>query len=169
MFIPVHFLSNELKLPYPYYISNISSGLLFYSCGYWLRDIKFGKITTFILLVSYCIMSVISPVCVDMRSGTSVMGPYLLWVPYVLLGILSFNALASHIADSRNVLSRIGADTMPYYCLHWPVIILVSIFFRNNGLPDTTFLICMLAANIVLLPTITKLLYKHNCRTTLGL
>lgn len=169
IFIPYHYLVDYLNLKYfPAYISNISSGLAFYSLGYLLRNYKPGMRLSLLLFAIYIGVAYLSPVHVDMRSGQSESSLYLLWIPYCLLCIVSFNSMAYHFINGNNILSKIGLETMPYYCMHWCVIELTSVFFLYYTVSDVFYFIALVGANIVLLPIMTSLIQKSRLKFILG-
>lgn len=163
IFIPVHYVLELNNITYPLWLSNISSGMLFFTTGYLLRDFKPNKIFKLILLVGYVLVMVFYPTVVGMRSGDLICGEYLLWIPTAVLGILTFNNIFYLLFKKKNLLSVIGAQTMPYYCMHWCVIVIVSIFFITEpGIPDIPFFIALIIANIIILPTATYLINRSR-------
>ena len=161
LFIPVYYLLAMNNIKYPLWLSNISSGMLFFTIGYFLRDFKPNKILVLILLIGYLLVMIFYPTTVNMRSGNLERGNFLLWVPTAVLGILTFNSIFCIWLNKKNLLSTIGSKTMPYYCLHWCVIIVVSIFFITEpGIPNIPFLIALIISNLILLPTVTYLIER---------
>jgi fucose 4-O-acetylase-like acetyltransferase len=169
IFIPFHYLINHLGIShYPVYISNISSGLAFYTCGYLLRNVKLNKKITAILLLAYIIAEIYLPIHVDMRSGQSVSGLYILWIPFCLLCIMTYNNIFYNFINKKNLLTRIGSDTLPYYCMHKCVIGLASIPFIFFDISNSIKFIILITANIILLPTLIYLIRRTRYRYILG-
>lgn len=162
-FIPVHYLLELNHIRYPLWLSNISSGILFFTIGYIFRNFCLNKIFTMIILIGYIIVMIFYPTIVGMRSGHLICGEYLLWVPTAVMGILTINNLSYLLFKKRNLLSIIGSQTMPYYCMHWCVIVLVSIFFMTESdIPNIKFLTVLIIANVIILPIATHLIKKSR-------
>lgn len=98
------------------------------------------------------------PTGVDMRSGHMTTGFFILWLPTSVIGILTINGIFHNFIYKYNILSRIGSQTMPFYCMHWCVIIVVSIFFVTENGPNIPFLIALIIVNLVILPVSTHLI-----------
>lgn len=159
VFLPVYYILDINGIRYPLYISNISSGMMFFTIGYLLRNHVSTKYETLALLVVYVIMIVYLPMEVDMRSGHLNKGFFVLWVPISVTGILAINGVFHNFFNKYNILSRIGSQTMSYYCMHWCVIIMVSMFFAvTENVPNIPFLIALIIANMVILPIATYLI-----------
>lgn len=167
-FIPLHYLCESTNLKVPMYFFNISSGLAFYTFGYLFRKKSLGIFATSIVVTLYVIMTILFPTTVDMRSGNLVRGEYLLWIPYSILGILALNSIGKLIANRKNILSEIGKDTMPYYCMHWCIIVVVSIFFEDLSTPNRLFLTTAICANVIFLPLLTNIIYKSPYKKIFG-
>ncbi|MCM1140164.1 MAG: acyltransferase [Muribaculum sp.] len=147
----------------PLYIFNIPSGLIFFALGFYLRDLKYSKRFTLAVTLAYISLMLILPTAIDIRSGQLLMGYFLLWIPTALLGILSLNGIFKNLFDYKCILSRVGKETMSYYCLHWCIIVIVSCFFTT--MIDKTnwqFLVCSIIVNAVLLPILTDLISKSR-------
>ena len=162
-FIPVYYTFILNKHFYPYWLSNLSSGMLFFVIGYKFRCFSPNKITIIILLAGYTCLMIFSPSVVNMRTGILEMGVFLFWAPTALMGIFTINGIFKLIFTKSNILSTIGSQTMPYYCMHWCVIVAVSVFFKNEpGSPNIYFLCTLLLANLLILPIVTYLIKKSR-------
>lgn len=157
-FLPVHYVFDINDIHYPVYLSNISSGMAFFLTGYFFKNHVSSKAETAALLIAYIALMIYLPTVVDMRSGQMLSGIFILWLPTAVLGILTINGIFHNYINRYNVLSLIGSQTMPYYCMHWCVIILVSIFFVTGNEPNFHFLVALIAANSVILPASTYLI-----------
>jgi hypothetical protein len=104
-----------------------------------------------VFVVLYIALLFIQSLQVDMRMG-KFLSPVWLYVPQSLLGILSINGIAAKFMNNTNILSIIGRDSMSYYCLHWIIILAVSIFFPVKFTDNFMFFYALILANIVLLP-----------------
>ncbi len=120
----------------PYYFLNITSGLLFYAIGYKLKEFKPSKIITLLILLIYIGIMVFYPQMIDMRSNKIIHGTYIGWIITSTIGILAINSVFRVFIYKANSLSKIGKDTMPVYCWHWIILLLITpllgIFIRNN-------------------------------------
>lgn len=159
-FIPLYFIRLKYQIFIPYYFFNISSGLSFYTCGYLLK--KFSPNINILLLITtgYILSIIFFSWSIDMRTGNT--SNILLFIPYAILGIITFNNWGGLIFKKPNILSKIGKDTMPYYCMHWCIIEIVALFFPNSKGPDFIYFGCLVLANIILLPIFTKLIYRSR-------
>jgi fucose 4-O-acetylase-like acetyltransferase len=104
-----------------------------------------------LFVLVYAILLFVQPIQMDMRAGNC-LSPLWLYVPQSLLGILAINGIARKWLNRPNFCSRIGQDSMVYYCLHWIIIVAVSIFFPVRTECDFAFFFALLAANMVSLP-----------------
>lgn len=158
-FLLVHYIFDLNNIFCPCYISNISSGLLFFTIGFTFKNYKPNLYVTVVLLFAYSILAYYLPVYVDMRSGELVEGMFLMWVPISVTGIITINGLAYFLINKPNILSITGAQTMPLYCLHWCIILIVSMFFTTiSGTPNIDFLLTLIITNIIFLPVLTSLI-----------
>lgn len=163
VYIPVYYLLELKGLQYPLWLSNISSGMLFFTIGYYLRDINLNKTCTLILASGYILVMIFYPTTADMRTGSLTQGEFLLWAPTAVMGILSFISTFRHFFPKKNLLSVLGSQTMPYYCMHWCVLVIVSFFFVVlPGIPNIPFLIALIISNIIILPAATCLIEKSR-------
>lgn len=169
VFIPYHYYieANNVKY-YPLYISNISSGLAFYSCGYLFKDYKPQIIQTLSLLGIYIFMSIFMPINVGMRSGDSDSKFYLLWIPYSIIGIEAFNNITRLFFNKKNIFSFIGKETMPYYCMHMCVIEFTNIWCYNYNFSNWYHFGLLVVSNVIILPIFTYLIKASRYKFILG-
>lgn len=144
---------------YPLYIANIPCGFVFYALGNRLKTFSLNRYGVAVITILYGLILYFYPVSFDMRSGACGSNVWLL-IPTSLLGIITINEVFKLIFNRYNILAYIGFNSMSYYCLHWIIIEVVSIFYYQNSSVNYEFLIVLLLANLVGLPLITSLLRK---------
>lgn len=166
-FIPLHYISVAYAFEYPWYLSNISSGMAFYTCGFLLKNIKITYRISLLICIIWFLISMVEPIWVVMASGRSYSMLYPLWILYCLIGILSINSVLKNFYNHRCVCSQIGMDSMSYYCIHWCVILLVSIFFKESNNPNWSFFLSLVIANIIFLPLLTKIISNTKYKNVL--
>lgn len=162
-YIALYYVRAEPHRWYPFWLSNISSGMLFFALGYWTRKLQFGVWGTVVLIAAYISVNLLVPTCVDMRSGQLIRGFFLLWGPISLLSILTFNNTFRYFINKKNILTMAGRDSISYYCMHWCVIEIVSFFFHSNSqAPHPGYFITLILANLIILPVATHLIKRSR-------
>jgi hypothetical protein len=151
VWIAVLFVPIKGEVFHPLYFSNVSSGLAYFSLGYLLRNYKPSDRALILFSLMYVILLFVQPIQMDMRAGKC-LSPWWLYVPQSLLGILAINGIARMWLNRQNLFSRIGQDSMAYYCLHWIIIVAVSIFFPAKTGCNFAFFFALVGANMVGLP-----------------
>ncbi len=121
------FLSWIVKHEYilvPYYISNFFPGMFFYGLGYHMKLYQY-KNTTFIIMTSIFIVSLIFPAMVDFRSNSTIEGTYISWLFYASANIMIFNYIFKKIPYKIWPFTFIGTNSMYWFLLHWPLLMLI--------------------------------------------
>jgi fucose 4-O-acetylase-like acetyltransferase len=154
-------LSAIYGLPYPLWLSNISSGLMFFTIGYLLRNYTPSRLQLIVITLAYLLLVYFHFEYMDMRTG--IMGkPLWTYVPQMILGIIAINGIGLWMGNFPSILSRIGEDSMAYYCLHWIVAQGVRVFYYPiKESDDFILLMIMVTAEFVCLPLFTKWI-KHS-------
>lgn len=163
------YLLNVLGLKDFFYISNIMTGTYFFGLGYFCKEIQFERYWFAICLLLYGIIVVISPSYIDFRSNSG-SGHYLLWMVSAFAGIVTVNNILKILPFSFPFLSALGRSSMTYYVLHWPIMALLNIVFRQwleieNGI----LMFWIYAAGIMLFSYLAdRLLQKKTLRWIIG-
>lgn len=130
------------KIEFPFYIFNIATGIFFYLLGNKLKKMNINWSIVAISTLLYLSSVIFLPQIVDMRTNMVIYGNYYGWLLISIIGIIAINALSFKILNYKNIFSLIGKDTMPIYCWHWIVILIVSsIGFINHQNKYEYFLI----------------------------
>lgn len=155
---PLDYVSG-LKLPY--YIASTSSALAFYAMGYLLRDFKPRSHLTVILLTGlWLAIAIFMPTGIDMRNNACSTGNYFLWYPTALVAILAINTLFRRYRITIRPLSHIGRNSMTYYVMHWPVILLVWHIWFLDTPHGTPWVAAVTLASRLLLPACNYLIRR---------
>lgn len=109
---------------YPYYFSNIMSGLFFLSMGNIIKTIKITPPIYAICIIIY-IISFLFPSFVGMRSNYLYYGFYFNWFVYSLCAIILVNQVVKCSIFKRLPFKYVGRYSMEIYCLHWIILIFV--------------------------------------------
>ncbi len=146
------------------YVMNISSGLAFCSAGYGFRHISQNRADQLIApaIAIYTLIVILLPSYVDMRSNHLITGNYWIYCLSSVCGIFAINKLAQvkFLSKTSNKLklSVIGRGSMIWFCLHWPLLLVVKIIALNIiGTNDTAYFIAMLATCTIFLPIFTRI------------
>lgn len=151
-------LVNLLDLKLPYYVAYISAALTFYTAGYLLKDFRPRSAwAVWGMMAGAVLLFILYPVRVDMRFNSLIQGFYLLWVPESLL----MNSLFRKYHVNIPLLSHIGRNSMGYYCLHWPVLLLIWHIFFLHKPHGTLWIVASGLASFILLPSLVWLI-KHS-------
>lgn len=122
--------------PLPRYFGNISSGLVFYTLGYVLRNIQFMSFVSVTSIVIYLLFAVFGITFVDMFPNTLEQGIYLLWFIFAIAGCITFNSIFEKIPYKFKFFSWVGKNSMILYLTHFMVIRLYYVItepFDMNG------------------------------------
>ena len=122
--------------PLPRYFGNISSGLVFYTLGYVLRNIQFMSFVSVTSIVIYLLFAVFGITFVDMFPNTLEQGIYLLWFIFAIAGCITFNSIFEKIPYKFKFFSWVGKNSMILYLTHFMMIRLYYVItepFDING------------------------------------
>ncbi|OUP37346.1 acyltransferase family protein [Bacteroides sp. An19] len=146
---------------HPYYLFNFFPAMFFYGLGVCMRERQFSNKYFAASLVVY-IMSFIVSSRVDFRTNTLVSGNLPLWYIYALAGILLFNYVFHKMNRNLSFLSSVGRDSMYWFLLHWPVLMIVQKmsvrYFSLSG--GVLLIIVFILVNIILL--MLRPLFKYT-------
>jgi fucose 4-O-acetylase-like acetyltransferase len=137
---------------------------MFFSFGYLAKKIVISKKVEFSILICYVIVVAFLDIKVDMRNGTFEPNCFY-WIPACILGIYSINIVAKYFMNKPNICAYIGKNTMGYYCIHWLIIQIISLFFVDEGTRNIPFLITLVIGNIIILPILLTLLKKSKYKS----
>jgi len=153
----------------PLYLKNIPMGLSLMLVGYLVgKDIE--KKYIWASLATYLLILIIYPSHLSVFGGMPKTGIFFTGYVALVTGCISIKGIASLISRSRvesmeYFLDYIGKHSMPYYCLHW--ILLLSICYIPMGYPWPRFM-CMTIACFVLLPLFEKILNMLKLKWIVG-
>lgn len=133
------FLLNRIDLEYPYYLSNVLSGMFFYTMGCLLRQKQYSKMILLTSIIIYLIVGIICYTQVDMRSNRVSEGEYALWPLFSLSGIIILNNIFKLANVKVACLVYIGKNSMDFYVTHWLIISSVLLMLKQFGFPDIGF------------------------------
>lgn len=140
---------------------SIFLGLFFYCAGYWLRDMQYRKHIFAIAVAAYILIYVFCPSHVDFRSDHCSDGYFIAFVVSALAACVTFNNLAK-VLPIRFIAS-IGRDSMSYYVIHFPIIILINYIFNLLGMSQDRWTVvgtCCVAL-LVILPLFNRWYLRH--------
>lgn len=147
---------------------NIFMGLFFFACGYLFKTKQYTValfISSILLLI---ILSFFDTAELDVRINGGANCPilsYILFYARALCAILIINYIASKLPEkylSNSIISYIGRNSMGYYVLHMPIMLLCKIVLLH--VPSISFetqCLIMLSVIIVTLPIADILLRKY--------
>lgn len=155
--IPYLLYITHTELPI-YYIANISAGIFFYGCGFYLKDVLDKWYVILPCIVAFTLSLFIIPTYVDMRTNQVVLGNFYLWYPLAIAGIITFKYIFSIIDFGLStILGVVSRNSIFILCTHWIIIMLVSLI-----LPNLTGWELFTADVVALLVLIPILLYLSN-------
>ena len=126
----VNIKSIDTQIFFPtFYLGTICHGLVLYSLGHYLKEKQFQR-NIFILAFLSFILKLFFPSEIDFRINSTVEGNYLLAVLYGLSGcILINNIFMRYINRKITLISYIGSNSMVYYLVHYPVMMLIYLLY----------------------------------------
>ena len=110
---------------HPHYIFNFFPAMFFYGLGACMRERQF-RTRYFVASLAVYILSFVFRSDVDFRVNTLVVGNLPLWYIYAPAGIVIFNYLFHKANCNLILLSSVGRDSMYWFLLHWPVLLIVQ-------------------------------------------
>jgi peptidoglycan/LPS O-acetylase OafA/YrhL len=145
----------------PLYLKNIPVGLSLMIVGYLVgKDVENKYFWA--SLATYLFILIIYPSHLSVFAGAPKSGIFFTGYVALVSGCISIKGIASLLSRKSvkiaNFFNYIGKHSMPYYCLHW--ILLLTICYIPIGSPLPR-LVCMIIACLVLLPIFEKMV-KHG-------
>ena len=144
--------SNYVHSILPMYVLNISTGLFFYLLGNKLKNIHCNWKIVFLLVILYLCSVIFFPQIVDMRTTKIIHGNFYGWLLISAIGIIAFNSFSCKVMDNVNIFSMIGKNTMPIYCWHWIVLLIISSISIFNSINNYEYFIIELISILALIP-----------------
>ena len=114
----------------PYYLYNVPTGLMFYMLGDKLRHIRLSNIILISIVTLYLISVIFCP---------------------------QINEICLRYFNNQNIFSKIGNKSMPIYCWHWVIILIVSILIRFSVLTKVQYFMVEVSFMIICLPLFVRL------------
>lgn len=138
VFIGCYALSNVLfysGFKQPLWLVNICTGMVFYSLGYIMRQVKYQKALFVLAFCVYVYFGISGLTIVDLRSNHLIRGVYAVYPLWALSGIVLINNIFKFIRIKP--IEHVGKDSMDYYVYHWILITVLFIVFRIIQIPTT--------------------------------
>ena len=138
----------------PYFIGFTTIGLFYFICGDLLRNKQFNKYIFLIALIFFAIALFTKLYSsFDIRlNQVGIYDMYLVDLVVALSGIILFNNL-SFVFLNRNipVLSFVGRNSMIFYTIHYPMMILIYNLINENELLNSYLILCILLAGYLMI------------------
>lgn len=170
-----HLFKGNVNIDFPFYCSNILSGLAFYTLGFLLKDFKPSVLLFMSFMLVYMSSVCFFPQRVDMRSDTITSGCYIGWITMSLIGIVVINHLCRIFFNFDNLISWVGKNAMPFYCWHLIVLKVISFFKLSAFMSNNWYFILQLTIMAISLPALyflqlrfEKLLHKSTVESGSG-
>lgn len=162
--IYLNYISTSVFIPY--YLGNVSYGMVFYAAGYALRSLNITLTGLICLGVGIAACSYLCPSVINARVNDVIKGEYIVTLPYNLAGILFINNIVKFIPAKflrYTAMHNVGRDSMSYYVSHWIIILLCDLVCVNvfNIPPGWHYFWIMVAACGLTLPLINVTLNRH--------
>lgn len=162
-----YYLPEDIHRVIPLYCYNIPLGFVFLWIGNKIRRYLSRPLEIAIVLI-YIAILIFVPTMVDMRMAELMEGYWLMYIPSAAAGIITINFLCNKLLDFPNIFSYIGRNSMPYYVMHWIVLVMVRMFIPN-GSPANHYYACIaIASCVVILPAATILIRKFGYQSVFG-
>lgn len=146
--------------PLPRYFGNVSTGLVFYSLGYILRDKQNLPFVWIISIVVYLLFAILGVSYVDMFPNTLMKGDYLLWFVFSIAGCITFNTIFEKIPYKSKILTWVGKNSMIIYATHFLVIDIYYIVTEPFNIDSRLSILGLFATMIIAEYFIVKLFKK---------
>lgn len=155
-----------IQFSYPIYISNICSGIFFFSLGHFINS-KFPtipKLVYIVILIIYISIIILYPSQVLMYDNYLIKGSYILWFIFSICGILLFILCCKTFLQKFQLLCHIGRDSLGYYVSHAFILNLVTLLNTNlfHIKPGYSLFILYISSCVIFLPLIVFYLKKYK-------
>lgn len=137
---------------FPTWINYICMASVFFGLGHYLKKVKLNFIIFLLLTIVYVTLMSIYPTWFDMAVSKLKCGNMYAWYPQAIIAILIINYFGEKLFNYDNLFARLGRNTLPLFCLHWPIIILMTILFHRECTSPLNYLIILIIGECILLP-----------------
>lgn len=152
--------------PYiPKWISYILMATAFFGLGHFLKNVKINATLISISLIAYIGFMLIKPTWVDMFTMNVKCGSIYLWYPQSLIAIIAINGIGLKLFNNENIFAKLGRNTLPLFCLHWPIIIFMSIIITMAEISSYSYLSLLIIGNCILLPLLISFIRNSKYRS----
>ncbi len=142
-------------------LDNLFLGIFFYYLGYCSKkaDKKHEILILIICTIIYAATTYFDPSYLDFKINDLINGNYFLYLLSAISGILLFSGLFKYSSGIRPV-NYVGRQSMVYFVLHWPIILLTTCVYRLFSLESSGYLYALVVfiAVFSLIPVLNKIL-----------
>lgn len=157
--IPIYIFPH---INYPKFLGNVCIGYVFYSLGFYLKDKQFSIYVLLTSLVCYFTIFFLCYSNVDVNQSKLLDGNFFLWYIIAISGCVTINNIFYRYDILNNkYLKIIGKNSMQYYVIHWPLLMIISMLFKNH-LDNNAYTAMLFVGCIISLP-ISSYLYNKFC------
>lgn len=130
----VDILNISEMLVYPFYLYSTFVGLLFYRAGYMLKNAQYKADVFWISVLCVIVISLLVPAQFDFRAisgDKSSKGDFVIFVIYSISACVVINNIFRYLYSKCDIkiLTKIGKDSMFYYCIHWIILLFLNLYF----------------------------------------
>ena len=126
-------------------LNTIFLGSTFYIAGYYYKYIsRYHGLLAWISMVFFIFLLLCKPSAVDFRINHLFYGNYFAFILYSIFGIILFLSFSIMLGLSDKI--GMGKNSLIFFLIHWPIIILCRDFFSVNNF--VMVLICYIAIYI---------------------
>lgn len=170
-------LTNRHHINIPPVMWEVSTGILFFLLGYWMKNVLSNKIVFWLAVVFYIFSLLFLPSVYDFRKGNVTSGLWLIYVVSALSGIIVFVTFFRQSFFNRTIFGYVGRHSLQFFCLHWVLFDLISLiggykiieagepfgnFFSKQT--DWTMFCVLITGIIVIVPSYIYMLEKIKQR-----
>ena len=144
----------------PWWVGNTCLGGFFFLCGSSLKNIQYHNSLFFLSSLSYFMLIFLYPSVVGFWNLSVIYGNWFVWFLISLSGIILFNNIFKRYSFLYvKWILAVGRNSMPYYCFHWIILIIMNVLFEIYGCEDRMIqLILDIIALLIILPAYTYLI-----------
>lgn len=164
------YISGNLIDLQPYYIFNFFPAMFFYWLGSILKERQYDKRVLFLSAMVFLALFAY-PSHVDFRVNHLNEGLYLLFLLHSTAAIVVFNNVAKMFGRKQGFLTKIGRQSMYWYCAHWSLLLIINLLL-SNMIPSLSgyFLLFLTFTILVILLYIMKpVFYSLRVKILMGL
>lgn len=165
------YIKSIFSLPsYPYYLYNSIAGLFFFACGHLLKEKQFASWVFSLSIAFHTVILSYNFSTVSFGDNRLEIGYYYIWLLDAIACIIIVNNIIKYIMKivPLRLLSFIGRNSMSFYVMHWPILIILNTACVSLEWSAETKFVCYALILAITLTICNIILHKEKFRFIIG-